>query len=434
MPGPAASKAAWAAAIDIGASKMAALIGAEEAPGVLRVHGFGVQTPLRTASGDTRDFEAAVRALRIALDEAERMSGRYVQSAIGAYSGPGVRSRRSVGAIKLLRGRVDREDVRGALAAAREAAVGAGRAPLHVAPIAYRVDGGPPVLDPRGCQGATLNAEALVVSAPANAVEGVHELAREAGVVLERLVAGPYAAALGAIDPETREDGALLLDLGAGCVGLAAFRGGLLVHCETLPIGGRQVTQELAAQLGSSFAAAERAKIAFGGVVGRAAHGVQCEAARLGEDGRLEAVKVDPAAIQTMMAPAVEQILRRAAEAAAQAGLDGQAAPEVVVCGGGALAAGMRERCARAFGRPAAAAAVEPLESQGFEGSSAPFAAAVGLLRWALERPPEAAAPSHVRPAAAQAPAPRAPLGQPPAPLRGDGAMGRAFSWLRDNL
>jgi len=410
---------------------MAALVGAEEAPGVLTVQGFGVQTPLRNSAGEIRDFEAAVRALRIALDEAERMSGRYVQSAIAAYSGPGVRSRRSVGKIKLLRGRVDREDVRAALAAAREAGVGAGRAPLHVAPIAYRVDAGAPLLDPRGCSGVMLTAEALVVSAPLEAVEGVHALSREAGVMLERVVAGPYAAALGAMDGDTREDGALLLDLGAGGAGLAAFKDGLLVHCETFPLGGSWVTQELAAKLGSNFAAAERAKLAFGGVTGRAACSVQCEAARLGEDGRLEPARIEPGAVQAMMSPAIEEVLARAADRAAAAGLEARAVSEVILCGGGALAAGVAERAARVFGRPAAIAAVEPLESQGFAGTSAPYAAAVGLLRWALERPPEAAAAA-IAPAGAAAPGRVAVLAMEKA--TGDGAVGRALSWLRHNL
>lgn len=421
--------AAWAAAVDVGFSKAAVLVGELDPMGDLLIRGLGVQSPRRNAAGAPSDFDAAARALRVAVDQAERMSGLFIETAIASYSGPGVRSSRIFGATKLLRPVVDREDVRAALAAARDAALSPGRVALHVVPICYHLDDGPPVHDPRGKRGKTLSADVLVVSAPLAAIQGLEELAREAGLRLSHVVAAPYAAGLGGLSPEDREEGVLLLDIGAGSTGLVAFRDGVLLHSETLPLGGVRVTEELAAQFGTTFAAAERAKVAFGNLAGSDARGVQFETPRLGAEGRLEAASLDADTLQRLISPALREILTRSAKRAAVAGLDADTTPRLVLSGGGALLAQATALAEQVFGRPAEVAHVEGLELTPRAAAAPAFAVAGGLLRYALNRPPEAAVPVSSRAAPVAGLAPR---GGDASAVRE--AVGRAWGWLRENL
>lgn len=425
MEGP---RAPWAAAIDIGISKCAVMIGSLSAEGDVLARGIGVQSARRGPRGAPSDFDAAVRSLRVALDQAERDSGLVVETAAAAYSGPGVRSARAHGATKLLRGVVDVRDAKAALDAARDAVCEEGRVALHVAPICYRIDEGPPLADPRGKTGKRLEAEVLVVTAPQGAISGMEDLAREAGLRLTRVVAGPYCAGLACTAPEQRREGALVIDLGASATGIAAYVGAGLVYCETLPIGGARLSEDLAAQFGTSFAAADRAKVAYGGQAGLAARGVRVEVPRLGTDGRLEPAMVDPAALHALLAPMLTQIFERVAARVAKAGFVSEDFQSIALTGGGALLAGASTAAQRCLAIPAEVAAVDGLEGSEHSETAPTFSAAAGLLRWALDRPAEASLGTEF----ASKPARRPARGAVPAAP--EGKVARAWDWFCQNL
>lgn len=422
------SRAPWAAAIDVGVSKCAVMIGSLTSEGDLLARGIGVQSARRGPRGAPSDFDAAARCLRVALDQAERASGLVVETAAASYSGPGVRSARAHGATKLLRGVVDARDAKAALDAARDAVCEAGRVALHVAPICYRIDDGPPLADPRGKSGHRLEAQVLVVTAPQGAISGMEDLAREAGLRLSRVVAGPYSAGLACTAPAQRHEGALVIDLGASTTGIAAFAGAGLVFCETLPIGGARLSEDLASQFGTSFAAAERAKVAYGGQAGLAARGVRVEVPRLGADGRLEPALVDPSALHSLLSPMLVQIFERVGERIAKAGFVSEDFQSIALTGGGALLAGAGPAAQRCLNIPAEIAVVDGLEASAHAEAAPIFASAAGLLRWALDRPAEANLGTGL--------APKPPRSSKsaivsPAP---DGAVGKAWEWLKENL
>lgn len=423
-----ATRAPWAAAIDIGLSKCAVMIGSLDSEGDLLPRGIGVQSARRGPRGEPCDFDAAARCLRVALDQAERASGLVVETALAAYCGPGIRSTRAHGITKLLRGVVDARDAKAALDAARDAACDPGRAALHVVPLCYRIDDGPPMADPRGKTGQRLAAEVLVVTAPQAAIAGIEDLARDAGLRLTRVIAGPYATGLACTAPAQRQEGALVIDLGASATGIAAYVGAGLVHCETLPVGGARLSEDLAGQFGTSFAAAERAKVAYGGQAGLAARGVRVEIPRLSADGRLEAALVDPAALHSLLNPMLSHVFELVAARIAKAGFVAQDFQSVAVTGGGAMLANACAAAQRCLGIPAEIAIVDGLEA-GEHGANAPiFSTCAGLLRWALDRPIEASlGQAHPPKANKKALRPAAP----PAPER---AVGRAWEWLRENL
>jgi cell division protein FtsA len=208
-------------ALDFGASKTICLIGRDTAEG-LEIAGMGLAKPQAGSDGAPLDFDACVRAIRIAVDQAERVAGETISAVAAGFGGKGLISRRVQGMVQLPPGPIGPKAVRAALNAALGEAPGAGRTLLHAIPMGYRVDDGHLLADPRGAEGKTLAVELTLVSAPAAAVAALVDCIGEAGLRVTKVIASPYAAGLAVLSPEECLLGAVALDFGAAHVGVAA--------------------------------------------------------------------------------------------------------------------------------------------------------------------------------------------------------------------
>jgi cell division protein FtsA len=418
-----------AAALDVGVSKTVCL--ATRRDPVLDMHpdrpirvlGVGMQTAPAIASGKPADFDACARAIQVAIEEASAMAGAPITRVVACYSGPGVQSRIIRGAARV-RGRViDGRDIDAAINAAMHNAPTPQLSFLHVEPLRYMIDEGEAIADPSGHAGRMLATEACVVTAPTEALNALKACIRAAGAEVEDIVAAPRAAGLAALTADERENGALVIDLGAGAIGIAAFAGEGLVHAETISAGGVRLTRDLALKLETTFAAAERVKLAFGAVAGACDPREAVQAPRLGVDGRLEAATTLRGVISETLSPRLVEMLLAVRDRLARAGFSGANAPmRAVLVGGGAQIPGVRDLAAHALGMPVRLG--RPLELCGFDhGEAGPgFAAAAGLLRYRLDTPSledveETYAPSlHAFASAMRS------------------SAGRAWEWLRENF
>jgi cell division protein FtsA len=257
---------------------------------------------------------------------------------------------------------------------------------LHVEPLRYFIDDGEAIDDPHGHPGKMLAMEACVVTAPTDALNALKSCVRQAGADVEEIVASPKAAGLAVLTEEEREAGALVIDIGAGSIGIAAFASEGLVHCETIAAGGVRLTRDLANKLQSTFAAAERVKLHFG-VVGGACDPREAVAApRLGMDGRLEAATTLRGVISDTLTPRLYEMLLMVRDRMARAGFSGANGPQrAVIVGGGAQIPGVRDLAVEALGIPVRLG--RPFELCGFDhGEVGPaYAATAGLLRHRLD-------------------------------------------------
>lgn len=426
---PARALAPLAAALDVGVSKTVCLAARRDAvldlhpDRPLRVLGVGVQTAPCIASGKPADFDACARAIRVAIEEAAAMAAAPIKRVTACYSGPGLNAR-------IVRARVR---VRGRAVAARDldtaidAAMHAGGAPqltvLHVEPLRYTLDDGESVADPVGMAGRMLSIEACVVTAPTDAIEALRACIRWAGAEVEDIVAAPRAAALAVMSYEERTGGALLVDIGAGSIGLAAFAGEGLVHAETVAAGGVRLTRDLAGKLETTYAAAERIKLAFSAVRGACDPREAVQAPKIGLDGRLEASTTLRGVIADTITPRLVEMLLAARERLARAGFSGANAPaRAVLVGGGALIPGVRELATDTLGMPVRIG--RPIDLSGFDhGEVGPaYSAVAGLLRWRLDTPTLADVEETYQPSLAEA-----------ARTMRNNAAG-AWNWLRENF
>lgn len=380
------------ASIDVGVSKTVCLASRRdpvlemhpERP--LRVLGVGHQTAPAVASGKPADFDACARAIEVAIQEAAAMAGAPVARVVASYSGPGLASRIVRGAVRIKGAAISQRDIENAIDEAMKAAPTPQRSFIHVEPLRYIIDDGEGIPDPLGMPGKMLAVEACVVTGPTEALNALKACIREAGAEVEDIIAGPQAAALSALTEEERNEGALLLDLGAGAIGVAAYASEGLVHCETISAGGVRLTRDLAMKLQTTFAAAERVKLHFG-AVGNACDPREAVAApKLGLDGRLEAATTLRGVISDTLTPRLVEMLLTVRDRLNRAGFSGAEGPRrAVLVGGGALIPGVRELAAEALGMPVRIG--RPLELCGFDhGEAGPaYAVAAGLLRHRLD-------------------------------------------------
>lgn len=422
-----ASQAGLVAALDIGVSKTVCLAARRdvildmhpERP--MRVLGVGLQSAPAIASGKAADFDACARAVRVAIDEAAYMAGAPITRVMASYGGPGIQSRIQRGATRIKAGKISERDLEAALTAASQ--VHSAQSVLHVEPLRYFIDDGSALLDPVGKAGRSLSVEACVVTAPAEAIRALRACVRAAGAEIEDVIPAPFAAGLSALSDEERDSGALMLDLGAGGVGMAAFAAEGLVFAETMPSCGVRLTRDLAGKLQTSFAAAERVKLTYGAIGSGFDPREPVQAPKIGPDGRLEAAVTLRGVIADVMAPRLHGTFMQVRDRLAKAGFTGAAGPKrAVLVGGVAQLPGVRELAGEVLGMPVRIG--RPFDLCGFDhGETGPgFACGAGLLRWRLDHPDLADVEEHFQPSltgAAHA-------------MRS--AAGRAWDWLRDNF
>ncbi len=417
------------AVLDVGVSKVVCLAARRdpvldlhpERP--LRVLGIGQQTAPAIASGKPADFDACARAIEVAIEEAAAMAGAPIKRVAACYSGPDVTARIVRGAVRVRGKVITSRDLEAVMRAAMQAAPTPQLSFLHIEPLRYVIDDNEHVIDPLGHAGRMLAVEACAVTAPTDALNALRGCISLAGAEVEDIMAGPKAASLAVLTPEEREAGVLLVDLGAGSIGLAVVAGEGLLHVESVAAGGVRLTRDLALKLETTFAAAERVKLAFGAVGGACDPLQAVQAPKLGLDGRLEAATTLRGVIADTLTPRLVEMLLQARERLARAGFSGAAGPQrAVLVGGGAMIPGMRDVAAEALGMPVRIG--RPFELCGFDhGEAGPaYAAAAGLLRWRLDNPSLDDVDEVFQPSLAHA----------AAAMRS--SAGRAWSWLRENF
>ncbi|MBT9446460.1 MAG: cell division protein FtsA [Hyphomonadaceae bacterium] len=411
------------AAFDIGAGKISCLIAAAPADAAHAVDILGTGSmALRhgDVSADTR-----VRLLRVAADQALRMAGDVMPAFATAYSGPDLVTTRAIGVIRIRKGEIAPRDVIAAINAARATADLDGRRLLHAQPVGYSIDDQEPIMDPRGLPGQELAAEVCLVHAPAEAVAEAEALIVQAGFAGPAFtVAGPFAAGHAVLTAEEREAGAVVIDLGEGGAGIAVFQDGVIRHAETVPGGGARLTLDLAARLKTTFAVAERAKLAHGGLSGDFDSGEAIEVPVLGADGRLEQGVALRGAFTEALLPRLEEIFEGIAARLAAADVPGGPdALGVALTGGVSLTPGIRQIAHRILKRPVRLA--HPTGFAGFDNGAAcaSYALATGVLRCGFER------------LTAARPAPARQRAETPAIRVGGGeVVTQAVAWIKENF
>ena len=252
--------------IDVGTSKVCALIGEVSRDGRLTIMGHGTVPASGLKKGVVINIDQTIRSIADAVERAERLSGWKIDRAFVGVGGQHVESLNSPGqvAVTAHHREVTREDVNRAIEVARAVSIPSNREVLHVERRGFTVDGQEGVKDPLGMSALRLEVETHIVTASATAVQNLTKCVTAAGVKIDELVADSLASAEAVLSETEKELGVAVADIGAGTIDLALFQDGSPFHTRVLPVGGNNVTNDVAIGLKTSLQVAEELKIRHG--------------------------------------------------------------------------------------------------------------------------------------------------------------------------
>jgi len=248
--------------VDVGSSKIATLI-ATSAENGLTVIGVSTVASRGIRKGQVVDIDEAVRSIAEGLESAERMAGVSVSSCFVSVGGVQISSVNSRGVVAVAGGEneINEDDVRRVVEAAQAISIPSSREIIHVIPRDYIVDSQEGIKDPVGMTGVRLEVEAHIISGAATALRNLVKCIQQVGIDVEGLVFSGIASAESTLTDTERELGVALIDIGGGATDVALFVDGSIAHSAVIPIGGRNITNDLAIGLRSSLESAEKIKL-----------------------------------------------------------------------------------------------------------------------------------------------------------------------------
>ncbi|MDO8503153.1 MAG: cell division protein FtsA [bacterium] len=367
------------AGIDIGSSKVATLIGQyNEEEDKISVVGVSSVSSRGVRKGQIVDIEEAAGSVVESVEAAERMAGYNLDHAFVTIGGAHIESQNSHGVVAVAdpSGEIDSADVERVIEAARAISLPEAREILHVLPREYKVDGETQVKDPEGMSGVRLETETHLITGSTTAVKNIHKCLSEAGINVDGMVFSGFAASFSALTETEKELGVVLVDIGGGTTSVAVFLEGALVQSFVLPIGGRNVTNDVAAGLRISLDGAEKLKISLSE---KSSDEDELSLSSLGIDEPDRKVS-RKTLTDGIIRPRLNEIFTMVGIGLKEAEVIGKTPSGIVITGGGALCVGAVEAARRMLSLPAKAANPAGVSGLVDEIKSPAFASSVGLL------------------------------------------------------
>jgi cell division protein FtsA len=255
-------------AIDVGTTKVCAVMGDIDEKNNIRILGVGISVCQGLTKGMVNNINEAKESVREAVRRAERTSGFKMESAYVGVTGRHISSVNNKGAIAISRNDklVRPEDLKRVIEVARSVEIPTDQKVLHVIPRAYSVDGQEGVKNPVGMHGFRLDVETHVITAAVTSIQNLTKCIRGIGIDIDDLILEPLASAEAVLAPEERMDGVLLADIGGSTTDVAVFKDNSICHTSILPVGGYQISRDISIGLGMSFESAEELKKKYGDV------------------------------------------------------------------------------------------------------------------------------------------------------------------------
>ncbi len=367
-------------AIDVGTTKICSIM-ADITDDGLRVLGVGVVPSRGLHKGLVVSINEARESIRESVRIAEQMAGRKLESAYVGVTGRHVSAMNKTGSVSITRNNqiVRPDDMQRVLDVARSIKVTSEQKVLHIIPRGYTVDGQAGVRNPVGLQAYRLDVETHIITAAATSVQNLMKCIRAIGVEVEDLIMEPLASAEAVLEPDEKQGGVLLADMGGGTTDLAIFKDSTIYHTSVLPVAGYQVTRDISIGLGINYELAEEMKKRYGDVTPQQQEEKSEEIAITG-DGH----SISYNDLSDIIRVRIEELLRLIMLELPQTDYQKLIPSGVVITGGGANILGIAElgqkvmRVPVRVGRPVRLPGVsEALDNPA-------HATGVGLLMWKL--------------------------------------------------
>jgi len=390
------TKSRIVAVIDIGSCKIATLVGQVAVDPVtsevsVNVVGASSAESRGIKKGQIVDIDEAVEATISSVEAAERMAGYNIESVYIALGGAHIHSQNSHGVVAVSdsNGEITQNDIDRAIEAASAISLPASREVIHVLPREFIVDGESGVRGAVGMSGVRLEVDTHIISAASAAVKNIRKSVNEVGIQIEDLVFSGLASAESVLSPTEKELGCVLIDVGGGTTSIAVFIDGALAYSAVIPVGARNVTNDLAIGLRVSLETAEKIKIALSDKKQKDKD--ESDEMDLERLGVAEIKKISKKTLlEGIIRPRLNEIFTMVKIELEREGLANRIPSGAIITGGGAETAGVIDSAKRMLSLPVRIGVPGGVEGLIDDIMMPSFATSIGLLLYgARQRPDE---------------------------------------------
>ena len=336
--------------LDIGTSKVVAIVGELTPSGVIEVVGVGSHPSRGLKKGVVVNIDSTVQSIQRAVEEAELMAGCQIHSVFAGIAGSHVRSLNSHGIVAIRDKEVAPGDVDRVIDAARAVAIPADQKILHILPQEFIIDHQEGIREPIGMSGVRLEAKVHIVTGAESAAQNIVKCVQRCGLEVEDIVLEQLASSYAVLAEDEKELGVCLVDIGGGTTDLAVFSGGAIRHTAVIPVAGDQVTNDIAVSLRTPTHHAEDLKIRYACALSQLAN--PDETIEVPSVGDRPPRRLARQTLAEVVEPRYEELFALVREELSRSGFDDMIAAGVVLTGGSAKMEGVIDLAEEIFHAP----------------------------------------------------------------------------------
>jgi len=336
--------------LDIGTSKVVAIVAELMADGSMNVIGLGQHVSRGLKKGVVINIDSTVNAIQRAIEEAELMADCTIKNIFTGIAGSHVQSINARGMVKIKDAEVTQADVARVIETAQAIALPSDQQILHILTQEYIIDGQEDVREPLGMSGMKLEVKVHIVTGAVAAAQNIVKSIKRCGLEVTDLILQPLASSEAVLTEDEKELGVCLVDIGGGTTDIAVFKQGAIRHTAVIPIAGDQITNDVAVALRTPTQSAEDIKIKHGCALRQLADPREVVEVQ-GTDGR-ESRQLSVQTLAEVIEPRVVELYEFVLAELRRSGLEEMIASGIVITGGSAMMKGMVELGEEIFHMP----------------------------------------------------------------------------------
>ena len=336
--------------LDIGTSKVVAIVGEVTPDGEIDVIGIGSHPSRGLKKGVVVNIESTVQSIQRAVEEAELMAGCQIHSVYAGIAGSHIRSLNSHGIVAIRDKEVTAADVERVIDAARAVAIPADQRILHILPQEFIIDNQEGIREPIGMSGVRLEAKVHMVTGAVSAAQNIIKCVRRCGLEVDDIILEQLASSNAVLTDDEKELGVCLVDIGGGTTDIAVFTEGAIRHTAVIPIAGDQVTNDIAVALRTPTQHAEEIKIKYACALTQLAS--PDETIEVPSVGERAARRLARQTLAEVVEPRYEELFTLVQAELRRSGFEDLCAAGIVLTGGSAKMEGVIELAEEIFHMP----------------------------------------------------------------------------------
>jgi cell division protein FtsA len=370
--------------IDIGTSKVVAIVGEVGPDGRLNIIGLGSHPSQGLKRGVVVNIDSTVQSIQRAVEEAELMAGCQIYSAFTGIAGSHIKSLNSHGIVAISNNEVTQTDVDRVIDAAKAVAIPAEQKILHILPQEFIIDNQDSIREPIGMSGVRLEARVHIVTGAVAAAQNIIKCLKKCGLAASDIVLEQFASSQSVLTDDEKELGVCMIDIGGGTTDIAIFTEGSIRHTAVIPIAGDQVTNDIAIALRTPVRNAEDIKIKYGCALQDLADANQLIDILTAGDRSVR--HISRRALSEIIEARYEELFIMAAQEIRRSGLEDLIVSGITLTGGASKVEGAVELAERIFKMPVRIGAPQHITGLTHVVNNPIYATGVGLLLYGMQQ------------------------------------------------